>query len=115
MKEELLIGKCPFTTAQKVLSGKWPLVIMHILDEGPVRFNELQRRLPDMTHATLSKQLKRMEEDGLIIRKDYGEVPPRVEYYLSDIGKEFGSVLEELKTWGAKYIGHMREKTTSEQ
>ncbi len=82
---------------------------MHILDEKPIRFNQLQRRLPNMTHSTLSKQLKKMEEDGLVIRTDYGEIPPKVEYSLSDIGKKFEPVLAELKKWGLDYIDYMHE------
>lgn len=70
-----LFGKCPFATAQKILAGKWTMLIMHLLDDGPVRFNELQRRLPDMTHATLSRQLKQLEQDGLIIRIEYNQFP----------------------------------------
>ena len=67
-----LYGKCPFATAQRMLQGEWTILIMHHLEAGPVRFNELQRRL---THATLSKQLKTMEADGLIRRT---EVPSKV-------------------------------------
>lgn len=53
-----LFGKCPYATAQSLISGKWAILIMHYLEDGPVRFNELQRRMPKMTHATLSVQLK---------------------------------------------------------
>ena len=109
MKEEELIGKCPYTTAQKALSGKWSLVIMHILSAGPVRFNELHRRLPDMTHATLSRQLKQLEENGLIIRREYSQIPPKVEYELSEIGLKFRPVLRELQNWGLDYIDYMYE------
>lgn len=104
-----LFGKCPYSTAQKVLAGKWSILIMHILDDGPVRFNELQRRLPDMTHATLSKQLKQLEENGLIIRTEYNQIPPKVEYSLSDIGRKFDKVLDSLKEWGFSYIEYMNE------
>ena len=107
MDESKLLGKCPYTTAQKVLSGKWPLVILHLLEEGPARFNALQRRLPNMTHATLSRQLKRMEEDGLIVRRDFGTIPPRVEYSLSPLGERFRPVLDQLKLWGMEYIAYM--------
>ncbi len=109
MKEEELYGKCPHATAQRVLSGKWTLLVLLHLEDGPMRFNELQRRLPDMTAATLSKLLKRMEDDGLVARNDYGEVPPRVEYSLSLIGSEFRIVTDALGEWGEKYIGYMRE------
>ncbi len=104
-----LFGKCPYATAQKVLTGKWTMLIMHLLEEGPVRFNELQRRLPNMTHATLSRQLKKLQEDGLINRVEYDQIPPKVEYSLSDIGNKFDKVLDALRDWGLDYIDYMYE------
>ena len=103
-----LYGKCPYVTAQKVLQGKWTILIMHYLSQGPLRFNELLRMLPDMTHATLSKQLKQMEQNGMVIRKEYPQVPPKVEYSLSDIGMEFMPVLDSLELWGGKYIAYLK-------
>lgn len=103
-----LYGKCPYVTAQKVLQGKWTILIMHYLGQGPLRFNELLRMLPDMTHATLSKQLKQMEQNGMVIRKEYPQVPPKVEYSLSDIGMEFMPVLDSLELWGGKYIAYLK-------
>lgn len=107
-----LFGKCPYVTAQKTLSGKWSIYILHILDEaGAIRFNELQRRMPEnMTHTTLSRQLKMLEEDGLIVRKEYSQIPPKVEYSLSEMGIKFHSVLIELEKWGNEYIDFMRGK-----
>jgi len=90
--------------APKLLCGKWSLLIMHLLSEGPVRFNELQRRLSRLTQATLSKQLKALEADGLIVRHEYPQIPPKVEYSLSPIGEKFNPVLRELKIWGDAYI-----------
>ena len=88
---------------------------MHLLDEaGTIRFNELQWRMPeDMTHTTLSRQLKALEEDGLIVRTEYAQIPPKVEYSLSDIGKKFHSVLVELEKWGNEYIKFMEDKKDS--
>lgn len=106
-----LFGICPFATTQKILSGKWSIYILFLLSEGPVRFNELKRRLPEeMTHATLSRQLKQLEEEGLIIRHEYVQVPPKVEYYMSDIGEKFKIVLEALEIWGKEYIKHITQK-----
>lgn len=59
-----LFGVCPFVTAQRLIQGKWAILILHHLSEGPLRFNELQRRMPKMTHATLSAQLKQLEAKG---------------------------------------------------
>ena len=78
-------GKCPYATAQSLISGKWAILIMHYLEDGPVRFNELQRRMPKMTHATLSVQLKDLIENGLVERKQYESIPPKVEYSLTEL------------------------------
>jgi DNA-binding HxlR family transcriptional regulator len=100
---------CPFSTAQRLIQGKWTILIMHYLSEGTFRFNELQRKMPKMTHATLSAQLKQLEAEGLILRKEYPQIPPKVEYSLSDIGKEFQPVLDSIREWGIKYINYMND------
>lgn len=108
MKKDLF-GICPYTTAQKILSGKWTLLILYHLSVQTMRFNELQRALPDMTQATLSKQLHMMEENGLIVRKAYNQIPPKVEYSLSEeLGQKFLTVLSALETWGNDYINYLK-------
>lgn len=102
-------GACPYVTAQRLLSGKWAILIMQKLSDGPKRFNQIQHEI-DITQATLSTHLKRLEEDGLVTRAVYAEVPPRVEYGLTDIGREFGPVLDQIKIWGDKYIAHLSGK-----
>lgn len=103
-----LFGVCPYATSQRVLAGKWSIFLLHLLEDGPVRFNELQRRMPEnMTHTTLSRQLKQLEEDGLIQRIVYSEIPPKVEYQLSPIGRKFGGVLDSLRDWGMDYIDYL--------
>tara|TARA_R110001592_G_scaffold144484_2_gene367624 strand:- start:11130 stop:11459 length:330 start_codon:yes stop_codon:yes gene_type:complete len=94
---------CPVETTLSLLSGKWKVMIIHYLLEGTKRFNQLQRDLNGITHRTLSKQLKEMEEDGLVIRTDYGEIPPRVEYSLSPLGQSLDSVLSSMHEWGERY------------
>lgn len=108
--EKDLFGVCPFVTTQKLLSGKWTLIILHYLSEKTMRFNELQRMLPQIT---LTKQLRMMEEHGLIIRTVYQQIPPKVEYTLSDLGRNFSPVLRELELWGKQYIDYMQSKTTN--
>lgn len=104
-----LFDKCPYLTSQKVLTGKWSLYLMYLLSENPgIRFNELQRLMPgNMTHTTLSRQLKTLEEEGLIVRKEYSQVPPKVEYSLSEIGEAFRPVLASLEVWGNRYIDYL--------
>ena len=105
MKEKELFGVCPFFTTQKILSGKWTILI-----EGKaVRFNELQRELGTITQATLTKQLKQLEKDGLINRKVYAQIPPKVEYSLTEIGQKFHNVLNELENWGNDYIDFLEK------
>ncbi len=103
-----LFGKCPYVTTQKLLSGKWSIYILHLLSEKTIRFNELLRLMPEeMTHTTLSRQLKLLEQEGLIVRNEFRTIPPKVEYELSDIGKRFLPVLDALKDWGNEYIKHI--------
>ena len=97
-------GKCPYVTAQRLLQGKWSIVILHNLDGHTLRFSELQKLMPYVTNATLSSQLKTLEQEGLVRRSVYPEVPPRVEYELTDIGREFEPVLSSIATWGEKYM-----------
>lgn len=113
-------GVCPYITAQTLVQGKWSILILHRLAEGPVCFNELQRRLPRMTHATLSRQLKQMESDRLIERHDLGTIPPCVQHCLLPAGRDFLPVLDALRGWGERYTGrvvdpfdHMRTQMES--
>ena len=107
-------GKCPYVTSQKILSGKWAILILHELEDGPRRFNELQHQI-DITQATLSTQLKSLEQNGLISRTVYPEVPPRVEYAMTGIGLKFKPVLQSIEEWGNEYIEylHIRNKDRS--
>ncbi|SFR88489.1 winged helix-turn-helix transcriptional regulator [Anaeromicropila populeti] len=113
MAKKELFGLCPYVTSQKVLTGKWSLYILYILSQETLRFNELQRRMPEeMTHTTLSRQLKTLEEEGLIVRKEYAQIPPKVEYQLSEIGKKFKKVLDVLGEWGEEYICYLNSQKT---
>lgn len=107
-------GICPYVTAQQLLQGKWAILIMHELEDGPKRFGQLQRSI-DVTQATLSSQLKKMEQEGLVIRTVYPEVPPRVEYTLTQIGREFGPVLSSIEQWGNKYIEFLHQNRGQKQ
>lgn len=112
MLKKELFGKCPYVTSQKVLTGKWSMYILYLLSmEDSIRFNELQRRMPEeMTHTTLSRQLKALEDEGLVIRKEYSQIPPKVEYSLSSIGKKFEKVLDAIGDWGNEYIEFINTK-----
>ena len=101
---------CPFVTAQKLLAGKWSILILHLLHGQTLRFGQLQKQMPKMTHATLSVQLKKLIENGLVERKQYDSVPVKVEYSLTALGKEFHPVMEALQEWGQKYIAYTKKK-----
>jgi DNA-binding HxlR family transcriptional regulator len=103
MKDEDF-GKCPYVTVQKLLSGKWTLIILFLLSNKTMRFGELHRELPMMTQATLTKQLRSLENDKLVIRTVFNQIPPKVQYSLSDIGEKFRPSLESLKDWSEEYI-----------
>lgn len=99
--------KCPYLTVQHILSGKWSLMILCYLRSGVMRFGELRRCLEDVsdvTQATLTKALRKLESDGLILRRVYAEVPPRVEYSLSELGMELSPILQQLGGFGVRYI-----------
>lgn len=113
--QEDLFGRCPYVTAQKLLTGKWTLLIMHHLSVKTMRFNELQRVLPNLTQATLTKQLRMMEKNGLLIRTVYNQIPPKVEYSLSALGDHFKPVLEALQNWGNEYIDFLKENNNSSE
>ena len=106
-------GKCPYATAQSLISGKWALLILLYLEDGPIRFNELLRKMPKMTHATLSVQLKALEENGLVKRVQYEAIPPRVEYSLTEIGRKFHPVIAAMEAWGNEYIAQMQGETNA--
>lgn len=109
-----LFGVCPYVTTQKILSGKWKLIILHYLSEGTHRFNELNKRMPGVTQATLTSQLRSLEQAGLIERRVYPEIPPKVEYLLTDLGREFNIVLDAVDRFGTAYIKHRKTDPASE-
>ena len=116
MEKKDLFGLCPYLTSQKVLSGKWSMYILYLLTDGPIRFNELQRKMPEeMTHTTLSRQLKTLENEGLILRTEYAQIPPKVEYSLSEIGRKFEYVLDALEKWGNEYIAYLNQNGRAEK
>jgi DNA-binding HxlR family transcriptional regulator len=94
---------CAVEATLDLIDGKWKGVILYHLQQGTQRFGELRRKMPGITQRMLTKQLRALEEDRLIIRKVYAEVPPRVEYCLSEIGESLRPVIDILKAWGESH------------
>ncbi len=108
-KEELLKLECPISIVQSVVAGKWKIVIIWRLKDGAKRFNELQRVLPNIRHSALTLQLRELERDGLIHREVYKEIPPKVEYSLTEIGRKFLKALDKFGEWGFEYIEYLKK------
>lgn len=100
-KEEL--PDCPVATTVQLIGNKWKLLILRNLLVRPWRFNELQKSLEGISQKVLTESLRSMESDGIVIRKVYAEVPPRVEYSLSELGETLRPILDAMKTWGTDY------------
>lgn len=95
---------CPVTAAMAVLGGKWkPILINAIYQTSPARFGELKRIIKGITQSMLTSQLRELEEDGIIKRKIYAEIPPRVEYTITDFGMTLSPILSALGKWGQEY------------
>lgn len=104
-KEEL--PDCPVATTVALIGSKWKLLIIRNLQQRPWRFNELKKDLDGISQKVLTDSLRSMEEDGLVIRTVYPEVPPRVEYSLSDLGKSLKPLFDFMIEWGAYYKEHI--------
>lgn len=101
LKEEL--PACPVATTVQLIGNKWKLLILRNLQTRPWRFNELQRSLEGISQKVLADNLRSMEKDGIITRTVYPQVPPRVEYALSEIGESMRPILDSMEQWGNAY------------
>ena len=101
-KTKTAIQRCKtMSTLQKILGGKWKLEILYYIAFHDIhRFGMLRRQIGEITESSLTKQLRELEADGFLIRHDFKEIPPRVEYTLSDLGRSFMGVIDYMKTWG---------------
>ena len=94
---------CPISNIQKIVNGKWNMVILYFLSKETLRFGELSRKLPMVTQANLTKNLKLLESHEMIRREVYPQVPPKVEYSLTPMGEKFLPVIQELEKFANAY------------
>ena len=116
MKNEVLSMKtkdelpdCPVATTVSLIGSKWKLLIMRDLLVRPWRFNELQKSLDGISQKVLTDSLRSMEADGIITRTVYPEVPPRVEYALSELGESMRPIIKSMEAWGNNYKQGLEE------
>lgn len=110
MKTKDELPACPVATAVALVGGKWKLLILRNLRSRPWRFNELQRDLEGISQKVLTDSLRQMMDDGLVYRQDYQELPPRVEYGLTDLGREMLPILDALANFGNYYKTVLAER-----
>lgn len=101
--KQALANDCPEVYASNIIGGQWALAICCYLIGGKHRFGELRKCLPDITERMLTLQLRKLEENKIVKRTVYAEVPPRVEYELTEIGHELKPIIKELEKWGKKH------------
>ena len=102
--EEMKIKLCSVCITQKIVRGKWKLVIIWLLRDGEKRFSELQRSIAQINQSYLTHQLKELEYDGLLNRKVYNVIPPKVEYSLTQKGIDFLGVMDAMNNWGKQLL-----------
>lgn len=112
--------RCPVAAFQKMISGKYKLRILWDIKDGPLRYGEIKSGLlrgvegtQEIAPRVLSRELKALVQGGLVVRKDYGVVPPKVEYRLTRMGQSFIPVIAEIRKWGARYLGGEKLKMAS--
>ncbi|RDB32432.1 helix-turn-helix domain-containing protein [Exiguobacterium sp. RIT594] len=95
---------CPVTRAQTIMAGKWKIVLLWHLSTGTKRFHELEQLLPGISKGILTRQLRELEADSMINRRVYREVPPKVEYSLTEIGHSFLPILDQMAAWSSQHF-----------
>lgn len=107
MKKELPL--CPVETTLLLIGDKWKVLILRELISGTKRFGELKKSITEISQKVLTQQLRGMEEDGLVERRVYAEVPPRVEYTLTSTGISLKPILDSMRQWGEEYKSNIEE------
>jgi DNA-binding HxlR family transcriptional regulator len=98
------IERCPVTATMEVIGGKWKILIMYLISNDINRFGKMSMMLKGISKQMLTSQLRELEQDGIIERKIYAEIPPRVEYFLTAKGKSLLPIIAMMKEWGLAYV-----------
>ena len=106
---------CSVEAALEVIGGKWKGVILFHLASGTKRFNEIRRLIPNATQRMVTLQLRELEADGIVERKIYQQIPPRVEYSLTEFGRSLEPILMLMRDWGNEYLEQIVERRRSQQ
>ncbi len=104
---------CPVCRTAEVVCGKWTLLLVRDLAEGRSRFCELERSLAGISPRTLSLRLRALEEEGIVERDTFGEVPPRVEYALTEKGRALLPIIDDMRSYGERWLGDTDRRSTS--
>lgn len=108
MKDNLYDNNCPVLYALNVIGGKWRIPILWYLSQSDLRYNELKRKTSGITNIMLTRCLKELEENGLVYRNQYSEIPPHVEYSITEAGKKLIPALMAIKEWGAEQMAAIK-------
>lgn len=101
---------CKFEKALEIFVGKWkPVILLRLFAGGTMRFSELQKAIPDINKKMLTQQLRELEYHDIVHREVYREIPPKVEYSITEYGKRMAPVLQALNDWGETHVSHMEE------
>lgn len=103
MNEKARPKPCAVQKCLSVLGGRWKILIIHELFSGTLRFNELSRAVPGVSQRTLTSKLRELETDGVVVRKAFAEIPPRVEYSLSELGMSLKPIIDAMHDWGTRH------------
>lgn len=102
LNEEQILDNCPITSTFNIIGGRWKVIILWNLRDRKMRYNELNKAIPNISQKMLTQQLKALMQSGWVEKKDYSQIPPKTEYNLSSVGQSFIPILQEVHNWGIK-------------
>ena len=103
-KKTVAITECPVTFTMSKIGGKWKPILLYLISKGVNRFGIMQRGIDGISKQMLTKQLRELEADGILRREIYPEIPPRVEYFITDLGTTLLPIIGSMRTWGEKHM-----------